>query len=68
MEIPILIDASLHIAWDYLDRMGEIVDVDEAGWFLTTSIQAMVQKGELRKLVLANRAISAYQKRQLSMQ
>lgn len=60
--IPILIQTSLQIAWDFLARSGEITDPDEASDALLTIINALLLKGERRRLMLANRAISEYRK------
>jgi hypothetical protein len=60
--IPILIQASLQIAWDFLARSGEITDPDEASDALLTIIGALLQKGERRRLMLSNRAISEYRR------
>jgi hypothetical protein len=60
--IPILIQTSLQIAWDFLARSGEITDPDEASDVLLTIINALLLKGERRRLMLANRAIGEYRK------
>ncbi|UPJ44972.1 hypothetical protein IVB40_13570 [Bradyrhizobium sp. 40] len=63
--LPWLIENSIQIAWDYLERTGEIVDAAETSKFLLKSVDEMVLKGERRKLMLANRAIDAYRLRKL---
>ncbi|MET4716151.1 hypothetical protein ABIF63_000254 [Bradyrhizobium japonicum] len=63
--LPWLIEHSIQIAWDYLERTGEIVDAAETSKFLLKSVDEMVLKGERRKLMLANRAIDAYRLRKL---
>ena len=60
--IPILIQTSLQIAWDFLARSGEITEPDEASDALLTIINALLLKGERRRLMLSNRAISEYRK------
>jgi hypothetical protein len=55
--IPILIESS--IAWDYLERTGELGDATVAGRVLLHSIETMVVRGDL---MLANIAIIEYQK------
>jgi hypothetical protein len=60
--IPILIQTSLQIAWDFLARSGEITDPDEASDALLTIINQLLLKGERRRLMLSNRAISEYRK------
>ena len=59
--LPFLIDSSIEIAWDYLERTGELGDAMVAGRFLSDAIELMVRRGERRRLMLANRAITAYQ-------
>jgi hypothetical protein len=59
--LPLLIDSSIVIAWDYLNRTGELGDAMLAGRFLSDTIELMVRRGERRRLMLANKAITAYQ-------
>ena len=59
--LPLLIDSSIEIAWDYLNRTGELGDQVHAGRFLNDTIEVMVRRGERRPLMLANKAIAAYQ-------
>jgi hypothetical protein len=60
--IPWLIEHSIQIAWNYLERTGELENAAEASRFLLKTVDEMVLKGERRKLMLANRAIEAYQR------
>jgi hypothetical protein len=60
--ISILIESSLEIAWNYLVRTGELKDGTIAGRVLLNSIETMIFRGERRRLMLANKAISEYQK------
>jgi hypothetical protein len=60
-SLPLLVDSSTEIAWDYLNRAGELDDPMIAGRFLRDTIDLMVHRGERRRLMLANRAITAYQ-------
>ena len=59
--MPLLIESSVEIAWDYLARAGELGDAMVAGRFLSDTIESMVRRGERRQLMLANKAIAAYQ-------
>ena len=59
--LPLLIESSIEIAWDYLNRIGELGDAMVAGRFLSDTIELMVHRGERRRLMLANKAIAAYQ-------
>jgi hypothetical protein len=60
--LPILVENAMQIAWDYLERSGEMGDPGEASQFLLRSIGEMVRKGERRRLMLTNKAISDYQR------
>jgi|EndMetStandDraft_4_1072995.scaffolds.fasta_scaffold595494_1 hypothetical protein len=55
-----VLEASFRIAWDYLEGTGELGERDDAARFLADNIEAMMQRGEFRKLLLANKAIDAY--------
>lgn len=58
--LPVLVESSLQIAWDYLEAVGEIADPRESAELLLRSIQAQILRGETRALMLSNRAIDAY--------
>jgi hypothetical protein len=60
--LPHLMESSIQIAWDYLERAGEIDDASFASRFLMNSVQQMIEAGERSRLVLSNRAIVAYQR------
>ena len=62
--LPILIENSLQIAWDFLERSGGIADPQQAAEILLESIKTQVLKGESRTLMLSNRAIAAFEQRQ----
>jgi hypothetical protein len=53
---------SFQIAWDYLDATGELGKPDTAAGHLLDEIEMMVRRGERRPLMLANKAIAAYQR------
>jgi hypothetical protein len=57
-----LLEESLQIAWEFLERTGELGDGAEASRFLSEKIEAMIRRGERSRLALSNRAISAYQR------
>ncbi|HMF75581.1 MAG TPA: hypothetical protein VK604_07955 [Bryobacteraceae bacterium] len=61
--LPLLMENSLLIAWDYLERSGELGEPQAASKFLMETVEVMIRKGERRKLLLVNRAIAAYQQR-----
>jgi hypothetical protein len=60
--LPILMESSMMIAWDYLARTGELDDPDVASRVLMDSIEGLIRKGERRRLMLSNKAIDAYKR------
>ena len=64
--VPILMENSIQIAWDYLERTGQIADPEFASRFLLDAIENMVRKGERRRLVLSNTAITAYERQKVA--
>ena len=60
--LPILMEDSIRIAWDYLERTGDLGDPEVASRFLLETVEQMVRKGERRRLLLSNNAIDAYRK------
>ncbi|WP_454628393.1 hypothetical protein [Bradyrhizobium cenepequi] len=61
-SLPILIEHSVQIAWDFLERTGELGDAAIASRFLVYDIELMVRRGERRRLLLSNKAIDDYQR------
>jgi hypothetical protein len=57
-----LLEESFQIAWEYLERTGELGDCAAASRFLSDTIEAKIRRGERSRLALSNRAISAYQR------
>jgi hypothetical protein len=57
-----LLEDSFQIAWEYLERSGELGDDTLASRFLSDVIETMIRRGQRSRLVLSNRAISAYQR------
>ena len=58
---PKLLEESVRIAIDFLDRTGEIDDLSETCQFLVNKVGFMIAQGQRNRLLLANRAIAAYQ-------
>ena len=54
-----LVETSFRIAWDYLEGAGELED---SAPLLLDVIETMIMQGERRRLLIANKAISAYQR------
>ena len=61
-----LLEESFQIAWEYLERSGELGDGAAASRFLSDTIEAMIRQGQRSRLALSNRAISAYQRHRSS--
>jgi hypothetical protein len=61
-HLSILIETSVQIAWDYLERTGELGDAAIASRFLVDNIELMVRRGERRRLLLSNKAIDDYRR------
>jgi hypothetical protein len=59
---PLLLDEAVKIAVDFLDRTGEIDDLGEVCQFLVSNVGFMIDQGQRNRLLLANRAIAAYQR------
>jgi len=57
---PLMANA-IQIALNYLRRSGEIDDYTETCEFLADKVEAMMRQGQRNRLVLANRAIAAFQ-------
>ena len=57
-----LLEESLQIAWEYLERTGELGDGAEASRFLGKHIEDMILRGKHSRLLLSNSAIEAYQR------
>lgn len=57
-----LIERSTEIAWDYLDRTGDLGEPEMAARFLLDTVQQMMREGEHRPLMLSNKAIDAYRR------
>lgn len=62
LSLAELLEQSLAIAWDYLQRTGEIEHAQRAIDFLSKHIADRIRHGERSRLLLANRAIQAYQR------
>ena len=63
-ELPLyhLIEHSVQIAWDYLERTGELDDPEIASKVLLDAVESMIRQGVRSRLLLSNRAITAYQR------
>ena len=57
-----LLEEAVQIAFDYLEKSGEVYDAQGARSFLTDAIEDMVRHGQTNKILLSNRAIAAYRR------
>jgi len=55
-----VIENAVQLAWDILERSGEISDPRDASCYLVKTVATLAAKGEHRRLVLVNRAIDGY--------
>jgi hypothetical protein len=62
LAVNFLIEDSLQIAWNYLQRTGELEEPENASRFLIDAIESMFRQGVRSRLLLSNRAITAYQR------
>lgn len=63
--LPLVIESAIEIAWDDLERTGELDDPAAAARVVGDTIELMINRGEHRRLMLANKAIAAYQQYRL---
>lgn len=61
MSIRSLVDDCFFIAWNFLERSGELGAPEASANILLDSIEQQLRTGERRPLMLANRAIAAHQ-------
>ena len=61
-----LLEDSFQIAWEYLERTGDLGDAAAASRFLSDTIEIMIRRGQRSRLALSNRAITAYQRHRSS--
>ena len=62
-----LLEDSFQIAWEYLERSGELGEGASASRFLSDVIETMIRRGQRSRLALSNRAITAYQRSRSSV-
>lgn len=55
------IEVSFNIAWGFLERSGQLSDEETSTDFLIRFIEDQIRSGERRPMMIANRAIDAYQ-------
>jgi hypothetical protein len=57
-----VMETSIQIAWDFLDRTGELGEPQIAARILMDTVERMIRLGENRPLKLSNNAIAAYKR------
>ncbi len=60
MHLAILMEEAIQIAWDYLERTGEVDDPEICSQVLLYAVENMMRQGVRSRLLLSNRAISKY--------
>ncbi|MDB5553571.1 MAG: hypothetical protein JWL86_3555 [Rhizobium sp.] len=58
--VPNIMENAIQMAWDFLDRTGELGDPELAAGVLLDAVERMIREGERRPLMLSNKAIDAY--------
>jgi hypothetical protein len=61
-SLVILMEEAIQIAWDYLERTGEIDDPVVCSQILLHAVESMLRQGVTSRLLISNRAISWYQR------
>jgi len=61
-SLPVLVENAVQIAWDVLERSGEITNPAFASQVLVQTIAQLAVNGERRRLMLVNRGIDSYRK------
>lgn len=61
-QLSVLREQSIQVAWDYLERSGEIQDASSCSLFLSKYIEEMIRQGVRSRLLLSNRAIDQYKR------
>lgn len=58
-----LVENAFMIAWDYLEATGDLGEPESAARELLDTIEGMIQRGERRRILIANVAIDTYIRR-----
>lgn len=61
-SLSVLTEEAVQIAWDYLERTGEIHDATQCSRFVANSVETMIRQGVRSRLLLSNKAISQYRR------
>jgi hypothetical protein len=61
-QLSVLMEQSVQVAWNYLERSGEIDDASSCSLFLSKAVEEMIRQGVRSRLLLSNRAIDRYKR------
>lgn len=61
-RISQLVENAFMIAWEFLQATGELEEPEASARELLDTIESMIQRGERRRLLLANVAIDVYKR------
>jgi len=64
-KISQAVENAFMIAWEYLEATGELGEPEGSARELLDTIESMIQRGERRRILLANVAIDTYKRRRL---
>ncbi len=64
-KVSHLVENAFMIAWEYLEATGELGEAEGTAGELLDIIHAMIRTGERRRILIANTAIDAYNRRRL---
>lgn len=65
-KISQLVENAFAIAWEYLHATGELGEPESSACELLDIIEDMIQRGERRRILIANAAIDIYKRRRLA--
>jgi hypothetical protein len=67
-KISRLVENAFMIAWNYLEATGELGDPKSAAGELLDIIEAMIVRGERRRILIANVAIDTFKQRRRTIE
>ena len=65
-KISHLVESAFMIAWGYLEATGELGEPEATARELLDTIEAMIRRGERRRILIANVAIDEYKHRRVA--
>lgn len=61
-QLAVLMEEAIQIAWDFLERTGEIEDPEECSRVLLFATESMMRQGIRSRLLLSNKAVDQYKR------